>query len=534
MHRAVAGLARRVEQAEWGGAGLLLCVGCRKVRFFPNLAHMLILPLHRPLSRATFPFVTALLILLNISVFLLQQGDQRRLAQLQQWYQTSGLAQLEWPHYRDYLEQQGMQETFARVEAMAAAERAEVQLQERLMDVKLQARLEEAVLQELESKADNEAGSEGGNEGSAGHAQLLQAFARQLNGIYTYRYLQRNSEFDLLRLFGHAFLHGDVMHLVGNMFFLAALGLLVEGALGTWRFLLLYALGILGSGLFSLAWNWGEVGGGLGASGVIAALMGAFCVLWGRRPVRFFWWFFVVFDYVRKPAIWLLPLWVGWELLNLLFNSDAGIGFDAHLGGLLSGALIGWGLVRSGQFRKDFIDADETQAGPAIGERLQQIRTLLGRMQLAEAGAGLDALEAQAPGRLDVALLRHRAAVLGGQRLAVLRSASQALEIDAADASEVRAQVGVLEATFAERLAPPGAWRARLRQRWMGLGCHAEVERLLQVWLADEADASAWFQLALSCRDAGDLSGFRRLLSELLTRFPQAPEAAKARILLEG
>src|SRR5690606_15057541 len=110
----------------------------------------------------------------------------------------------------------------------------------------------------------------------------------RMEKITTYRFFQRHSELDPVRLVTHAFLHGDVMHLLGNMFFLAALGLLVEGALGPWRFALLYLVGAVGAGLFSAAWNWGAPGGGLGASGAIAALMGAFCVLWGRRPVRFF------------------------------------------------------------------------------------------------------------------------------------------------------------------------------------------------------------------------------------------------------
>ena len=43
----------------------------------------------------------------------------------------------------------------------------------------------------------------------------------------------------------------------------------------------------------------------------VAAIMGAYCVLWGLRRVRFFYWFVVVFDYVRAPAIVLLPVVAG-------------------------------------------------------------------------------------------------------------------------------------------------------------------------------------------------------------------------------
>lgn len=487
---------------------------------------MLILPLHRPLNRATFPFVTAVLILINVAVFaLLQSGDTARLMALGAWYEHSGLAQLEQPAYRHYLDQQDEPELGPeRFDALDAGAQAEMQFQARLMDVHLLAQLEAAMPEPGPDETPAQA--------AARQQELQQEFRQRLGHVVTYRYLQRNSELDALRMFTHAFLHADPMHLLGNMFFLLALGLLVEGALGPARFAALYLAGILGSSLFSAAWRWGESGGGLGASGAIAALMGAFCVLWGMRPVRFFWWFFVVFDYVRKPAIWLLPAWVGWEFLNLVFNRGAGVGFDAHLGGLLSGALTGWILVRAGQVRHEFLDAEEGLS--SAEEALAQVRALIGRMQLHEASAQLDGLEARLPQRLDVALLRYRIAHLGGQRLATLRAATRVLECEAVDTRDVASQLELLEAVFPGRPAPPGAWRTRLRQRWMSLGCHAEVERLLQTWLADEADAAAWFELALRRRDAGDEAGFRRLLQTLVAQHPQAPETAKARFLLEA
>jgi len=57
-------------------------------------------------------------------------------------------------------------------------------------------------------------------------------FERQRNAAFTERWMLRLSEFDPHRMLGAMFLHGGVGHLLGNMIFLAALGLLVEGALG--------------------------------------------------------------------------------------------------------------------------------------------------------------------------------------------------------------------------------------------------------------------------------------------------------------
>ena len=166
--------------------------------------------------------------------------------------------------------------------------------------------------------------------------ELRPRYERLRDEVFTLRHVLRSSEIDPWRMLSSAFLHGGAGHLIGNMIFLGALGLLVEGALGAWRFAAVYVLGALGSSAVSLWWRWGESGGGLGASGAIAALMGTFCLVYGRQPVRFFYWIGVVFDYVRAPAIWLFPAWLGWEVYNLLANGDLGIGFDAHAGGLVT------------------------------------------------------------------------------------------------------------------------------------------------------------------------------------------------------
>ncbi|MBN8726779.1 MAG: rhomboid family intramembrane serine protease [Xanthomonadales bacterium] len=480
---------------------------------------MLILPLHRPLTRATFPFVTAVLVLVNVLVFALAQGgDGARVEELGHWYAQSGLADLEWPAYQRFVATQGdAAEQEAATEVPAEA-RGTYLFHQRLMDVRLEAALRAAPV-----------GAAGGE--AERRAELEAEYTRRAGRIVTLSWLLRHSEVDPGRLLGHAFLHAGVMHLAGNMLFLIALGLLVEGALGEARFALLYLVGILGSAAFSLAWHWGDGGGGLGASGAIAALMGAFCVIWGRRPVRFFWWFFVVFDYVRKPAIWLLPAWIGWEALNLAFNADAGVGFDAHLGGLLAGALAGWVLARTGQVRHDFFEEIEEDRSV---EELAEARRLLGRMDLAGAEARLAALAAQHAGNLEVAILRYRCASLAGNATLALERLLVLLSIPAADAAEAAEQYRAMEEGLAGRSVPRGAWRVGIYRRWMALRQYELVEALLQRWLADDARALHWFELALARRANGEEAAFRTALERLVARFPHAPEAGKARFLLEA
>ena len=464
-----------------------------------------------------------MLVVLNVAVFMLfQLGDFSRLDELQAWYGESRLVQAEWPAYLDF--------ESARGGPGAREALAQVPEEDRVR-VLLHARLSEPALQ----RALAQAARDGADAREAAHIGALQReFDARASRIVTLNHHLRYGEVAPVRWVTAAFLHGGVMHLVGNMFFLLALGLLVEGALGPWRFVLLYLAGAVGASLFSLAWNWGEAGGALGASGAIAALMGAFALIWGRRPVRFFWWFFVLFDYVKKPAIWLFPAWVGWEALNMLFNEAADVGFDAHLGGLLTGALLGWAFVRTGQVRRHAF-LDETDVAPDVATELAAVRALAGRMDLAEARIALDALEARVPGRLDVALVSYRLAVLGARHAEAGRRALRALDIPARDAAEVALQLALLEEAFPmDRPVPDGIWREGLRRRWLALGCLGECRQLLQGWLADRATAGEWFELALRARDGGEVGLQRALLEEIAARFPAAREADKARFMLEN
>ncbi|MGH8080633.1 MAG: rhomboid family intramembrane serine protease, partial [Lysobacter sp.] len=262
---------------------------------------MLILPLHRPFTRANFPFVTVLLALANVFVFLaLQSGDRVGLQALREYYLDSGLGEIEAPAYRQHLHDTGQR---AAMDAFAAVGESE-----KIAYVGMRSQTDVGFAQALSS------GALFPDPQTLERWKPLRARYETLQqDVFTLRHIMRSSEIDPWRMFSAAFLHGDPMHLIGNMVFLLALGLLVEGAVGPLLFAALYVLGAYGSSAASLYWRWGEAGGGLGASGAIAAVMGAFCLVWGLRPVRFFYWIGVIFDYVRAPAILLLPLWLGWE-----------------------------------------------------------------------------------------------------------------------------------------------------------------------------------------------------------------------------
>ncbi|MRH01353.1 rhomboid family intramembrane serine protease [Xanthomonas sontii] len=476
---------------------------------------MLILPLHKPLSRANFPLVTLLLILLNIAVYAgWQRHDAAPLRQAQRYYLDSGLGALEAPAYARHLERSGQREALAQLQQVPAAERPAFVGAATVHDVRF-----------VHAMRDGSAFADA--DAQQAWTPLRARYDALLQRVFTLRHVQRSSEWAPARMLSAAFLHADAMHLIGNMLFLLALGTLLEGAIGGWRFLAVYMLGAFGSSAASLWWRWGEAGAGLGASGAIAALMGAFCVVWGRRPVRFFYWAAVLFDYVRAPAIVLLPLWLGWELYNLLLNGDAGIGFDAHAGGLVVGALLGAVLVATGQTREAFLRDDD---GMPADDRWDRAQAHLGRMEHVQAGALLEALAAEAPQRFDVALARYRVAANAGQAATARLRALDVLRLVAPTVQEAQQQAAVLAA--AGDLDAP--MRAALFARWMALGMLAEAETLLAQDAASprEQQAQAWFRLALGHGERQATAEWRRVLQALVERYPDLPQADKARFLL--
>jgi membrane associated rhomboid family serine protease len=350
----------------------------------------------------------------------------------------------------------------------------------------------------------------------------------------------RFSEIDPKRMLGAMFLHGGVGHLVGNMLFLAVLGLLVEGAVGPLLFLALYLLGGVGSALVSLAWRWGDPGTALGASGAIASLMGAYCVLWGTRKVRFFWWFFVVFDYVKAPALILLPFWLGWELVNLAWSRGSNIAFDAHAGGIVAGALLALGVRALGWERREFLDedriADETaEASAALAKADEHI----GRLEIPAARALLEPLALRARDDIAIAAALYRCARYERGMPRIDAAARTVLAMQVVGAPALRTQKDVfddyLKARGDRAIVPPSLAIA-LASRWPAIGAGADAAKLLArvVERAPTAQGleAACLALARALRERGEGRNAIGILESIVRTWPASAGAEKARILL--
>jgi membrane associated rhomboid family serine protease len=138
------------------------------------------------------------------------------------------------------------------------------------------------------------------------------------------------------------FLHASWSHILGNMVFLWAFGPEIEDSMGPLRYLVFYLLGGLLSMLAQVAVTPASTVPNLGASGAIAAVMGAFLVTYPRDEIRSL---LIIFLFVRitfVPAAVLIGFWFLIQLIDvgtIATTQTGGVAYVAHVSGVIFGAI---------------------------------------------------------------------------------------------------------------------------------------------------------------------------------------------------
>jgi membrane associated rhomboid family serine protease len=140
-----------------------------------------------------------------------------------------------------------------------------------------------------------------------------------------------------LTYISYAFLHGDIVHLGGNMLFLWVFGDNVEDALGHIKFLIFYLLcAISGALLHGLVSPESEIPL-IGASGAIAGVVAAYLILHPRVKI-----WILAFGRIplRIPAYITLMLWILFQFVMFAVAGDDQVSFACHVGGIIAGAVL--------------------------------------------------------------------------------------------------------------------------------------------------------------------------------------------------
>ncbi len=147
-------------------------------------------------------------------------------------------------------------------------------------------------------------------------------------------------------LISSMFLHGGLMHLLGNMLFLWVFADNIEATIGNFPFLLFYLAGGVFATLAHVYFNLGSDVPSLGASGAISAVMGAYLVMFPQSRVKVIVFLFIILRRVTLSALAFLGIWIVIQVVSTVQSmgmapGQSGTAWFAHLGGVVFGLAMG-------------------------------------------------------------------------------------------------------------------------------------------------------------------------------------------------
>jgi membrane associated rhomboid family serine protease len=199
----------------------------------------------------------------------------------------------------------------------------------------------------------------------SGGADALDAFVTRF-GVVPERLLAAWSSegiatFETATLVTSQFLHGGWLHLLGNLLFLWIFGNNIEDRLGRLAFLGFYLAGGVAAGLAQVAIDPTSEIPTIGASGAIAATLGAYLVLFPHARVTSLVFLGFFYQLIDVPAVIVLIFWFVLQLIDgiasLGMTEAGGVAFFAHIGGFVAGAVVGLVVRASGRRGPDHASA---------------------------------------------------------------------------------------------------------------------------------------------------------------------------------
>ena len=162
-------------------------------------------------------------------------------------------------------------------------------------------------------------------------------------------HLNWSNPFTLYPLLTHMFLHAGWLHILSNMWVLIIFGDNVEDRMGSFRYLIFYILGGLAAAMLEIFFSTNPHVPSIGASGAIAAVMGAYLVFYPRARVLTLVLLIIIPWFLELPAFIFIG---GWFLIQLFSGvlslstsggaaAAGGIAWWAHVGGFLFGVVMG-------------------------------------------------------------------------------------------------------------------------------------------------------------------------------------------------
>lgn len=333
-------------------------------------------------------------------------------------------------------------------------------------------------------------------------------------------------------LFTSMFLHGGLMHLIGNLLFLLAVAPFVEDAFGRPLFLVLYvSAGVVATLAFGAMYP-DLVVPLVGASGAIAGVMGAYLVRFALSRLEFLFipiLFLPMWNFrFAAPALVVLPLWFLEQIVSIPMEGGSGVAVTAHVAGFVYGLAFAV-LLRLSRVEKKIVQPsiakqtswkadprlDRALAAFAMNDAATTRRELA--PVLAEQPSNPDALRLG----LDLALFQDETATIDGYGARLLSAYAEHRDADSA-----RRLILELEPLAADRRMPQFLSRAasfaeRTGDRPLAISLY---ERLCDAEAATANVIPSLVKLATLRRSKGDVGGAKEALGRALDHPQCSPE----------
>ncbi|MEN6521650.1 MAG: rhomboid family intramembrane serine protease [Armatimonadota bacterium] len=333
-----------------------------------------------------------------------------------------------------------------------------------------------------------------------------------------------------LNFISAVFLHANLFHLLGNMLFLWVFGPPVEDRLGVGKYLLVYFATGLAGGLLESAIEFAVTGKtypGIGASGCIMGILGAYWYIysWSTVCVFYFFWVFIR-PYIgvwEVAAIWIIGLFFLMDLLEgVLFGVtgvSGGVANFAHIGGACAGALLCLAL----RIKRDTESVSEAKA----------IQADMKDLSLMPAHA-LEAMLEHDPANIDIIKAMAKPGLSNSQNMALERAFINAapLLVDKDPAfvmyylMTLRRNIDLIPSMYLLRLARTMERSAASRDILSIYG------RIIQRDpMSPDAETALYRMAEYHLNVHGDKESTKNCLRELAKRFPNGPMTQFGRIL---
>ena len=473
------------------------------------------LPLDRKPDWKNPPLITLVILVINVLFwYIWQTNDNTYSVEASEYYVYSGLYKIELRKYEDYTETKDKLTDMDIDQFSRAAQKRLVQMQKD---------------GDFENKLDANQIIKPTDTGYADWHSKRTKYVYMRDSVVANKYGLTPSKPSLLTLVTNMFLHGSNSHLWGNMVFFVLMGYVVELILGRTLYLVGYLFSGLTAGILYVLLFPHSAIPGVGASGAIAGVMGMYVIIFGLRKVNFFYFLFVYFDYVRAPAILMLPIFIIYQAI-IQFGFNTNVNVAAHIGGFFGGILFA-GVLKFIPGAINIAYLDEKQNEDHFQSDYQQALQLLASMKIDEAREKFEALLKQRPGDINLKQQLYNVSKYNPASESYQHYAAQLLNLAGSD----RATVKIIHDTFVEyasKAKPKPHWTPELMMsmavRFAATGYMDDAEKLVNFLLKAKADFQrnpeglASLVKYFNGKDKRKQDHYRNLL---LSRYPDSSEA---------